>query len=51
MPRTKGALEHSEFKQGRIVGQYDGGLGQRKISENLSITLTTVNSAIVNCTR
>ena len=39
MPRTKGALDLSEFMRGQIVGQHEGGLSQRKISENLSILL------------
>ena len=47
MPGTKGALKASEFQQGRIVGQYEGGLNQRKLSENLSIPLSTVNEEIM----
>ena len=39
MPRTKGVVDHSEFQRGRIVGQQEGGISQRKISENLSLLL------------
>ena len=35
MPRTKGASDLSEFMRGRIFGHHEGGLSQRKISENI----------------
>ena len=47
MPQTKGASGLSEFMQRRIVGQHESSLSQRKISENLSIPLSTVNRVIV----
>ena len=33
------------------MGQHEGGLNQRKISENFSITLSTINRVIVQFTR
>ena len=48
MPRTNGTLEVSEFSRGRIVGHKKIGLGQRKISERISIPISTVNRAVVN---
>ena len=50
MPRTEGALDFSKFQRGRIVGQFESGLIQRKISNNFSKTLATVNRLIVKCT-
>ena len=47
MSQTKGASDLSEFMRGRIVSQHEGCLNQRKISKNLSISLSTVNSDIV----
>ena len=51
MPKSKGALNLSEFQQGRIVGQQEGGLSQQKISEKLSIKVSIVNRVIVQFTR
>ena len=51
MPRTKGALEHSEFQRSRIVGQYKGGHSQCRISKHLSMSLVTVNRVIMKCSR
>ena len=48
--RTKGALVLSEYQRGRIAGQFESGLSQRKIS-NLSIPVAAVNRVIVKCTR
>ena len=51
MPRTKGQLEIPAFQQDCIVGQYESGLSQRKISENLLIPLFTENKVIVKFNR
>lgn len=37
MLHTKEAMEMSKFQRGCIVDQYEGGLGEYKISENLQI--------------
>ena len=51
MPRRKGALEFSDYQPGYIIGLYKGGLSQRKISENLSIPLFTLNRLIIEFNR
>ena len=51
MPWTKRALEVFKFQQSHIVGQYQDELSQCKISENLSISLSTVNRVIVKFNR
>ena len=47
MPRIKGASDLSELMRRQIVGLHEGGLSQRKISENFSMPLSTVNWIIV----
>ena len=42
MPHNPGSVEPSDFTR-RIFGQSEAGLSQQQITENLKISLSTVN--------
>ena len=46
MPRTRGASD-IQISARTHVGQHEDGLSQRKITEKLSMSLSTVNRVIV----